>query len=85
MRSLRTRGHSTPTHQAAETSPTDFTRMLLKRLLLMKNEGLPNRLAINRALHTRYQGRILRKNSIFFPTFSTFFDITEVFQPILLL
>jgi len=50
MRSLRTRGHSTPTHQAAETSPTDFTRMLLKRLLLMKNEGLPSRFALKWSL-----------------------------------
>ena len=41
-----TLGHSTATHQAVATTPSDFTRMLLKWLLLLKNEDLPSRFAI---------------------------------------
>jgi len=57
-------GHSTPSHQAVATTPSDFTRMLLWWLLLMKNEGLPSRFAIKWSLAPRKQGRISRKNSI---------------------
>jgi len=43
-------GHSTLTHQAVATTPSDFTRMLLKWLLLVKNESLPGRFAIKWSL-----------------------------------
>ena len=44
------KGHFTLTHQAVATTPSDFTRMLPKWFLLMKNEGLPSRFAIKWSL-----------------------------------
>jgi len=67
------------------TTPSDFTRMLLKWLLLIKNEGLPSRFAMEWSLvPPRTRSNFTQKLN--FSTFSPFFDnISDVFQPILFL
>jgi len=65
-------GHSTPTHQAVATTPSDFTRMLLEWLVLMKKEGLPSRLAIKGSLAPPQTWSNFTQKLDFFDFFSVF-------------